>query len=195
MLFTVDKWTPALSLLVSRRRNQPGATDNPGLRVCFVRSRWLGCLCHPLPLTSTLHSLLLFIHYLCQSWRYCTSCLSRLVFIFWSVFFSPHTFIFCSLPPPLRAKALRIANSPFPHLSLVCRRVERHPRKSNSESCQFHGPTGGPTISSKKAPCHPSSHVRNFAPMFPSIKRSPQSLSVFFFCRGSTFLPSLPPSY
>lgn len=133
LLFTVNKLTLGLLFLVSPGPNQPRATDNPGLRVCFVKSRWLWCLRARLLLTSTLHSLLAFIQYLCQSWLYCTSCLSRLVFIFWSVFFSL-PFIFCSLPPPRRAKALRIANPPFPHLTSICRRGERQPWKFNSVS-------------------------------------------------------------
>ena len=112
------------------------------------------------------------IQYLCQSWLYCTSCLSRLVFIFWSVFFSSLPFIFRAPPPPRRAKAQRIANSPFPHLTSVCRRGERQPWKFNSAVCQFHGPTGGPTT---KTSCHSSLHVGYFAPLFLSIKRNLQT--------------------
>lgn len=41
------------------------------------------------------------------------------------VSFFPAAFIFCSLPLPPRDKALRMANSPFPHLTSVCCREER----------------------------------------------------------------------
>lgn len=146
MLFTVDKLTLILPLLVSPGTNQPRATDNPGLRPCFVKSRWLWCLRSFWHLTCIL--------YCCSSSIY-----ARVGYIapvafqgFFSsseVFYSLPPFIFCSLPPPRRAKALRIANSPFPHLTSICRRGERQPWKLNSEYCQFHRPTGGRTISCK----------------------------------------------
>lgn len=185
MLFTVDKLTVALSLLVILGQNQPGATDNPGLSVCFMKSRWLWGLC----------ALLLFWHLPCiLYWRHPVFMPELVIlhqlpfkacFHLLKCFLLSFPFIFRAPPPPRRAKAQRIANSPFPHLTSICRRGERQPWKFNSAVCQFHGPTGGPTANTS---CHPSLHVGIFAPLFLSIKHNLQTflLEKHFFYSFST---------
>lgn len=49
------------------RPNQPGATDNPEIALFCEKAGDCGALCGPLILTSILHSLSVFIHYLCQA--------------------------------------------------------------------------------------------------------------------------------
>lgn len=66
-------------------------------------------------------------------------------------FLSRSPFIFCSLPPLRRAKALRIANSPFPHLTSVCHREEGQFWKFYSEFCQFHRQSDGLAVSGKNS--------------------------------------------
>lgn len=122
ILFTGDKLALTLSSSVSLRPNWPRATDNPGLGASVLWKAGDSGASAP-------HS---FWHLPCILYWHSSSIYATVGYIapvafqgsFSSseVFLSLSPFIFCPLPVPRRAKAPRIANSPFPHLSSVCRR-------------------------------------------------------------------------
>lgn len=156
----LTNWSFRFHCLLARGQISPGLWITLGWERC-VKSRWLRCVCAPLLLTSTLHSLLAFIHYLCRSWYYCSSWLSRLVFIF---FLARFPFIFCSLSAPRRAKAGRIANSPFPRLAPVCRRGGRgSPESLTLSSVSFIDQAVDKTEVAK-TPRHPSFQLCSSVP-------------------------------
>lgn len=139
----VDKLTLILSLLISLGPYQPRAMNNPGQSVLCEKQ---ATLC-PTPsdiypgFFIAIHLVfmqeLVILHQL--PFKTCFHFLKSFFFFFFLTPLAP-PFIFCALPPPRRAKALRIANSPFPHLTSICRRGEKQPWKFNSEFCQFHRP-------------------------------------------------------
>lgn len=133
--------------------------DNPGLRALCEKQVTAVCLC---PSSFDIHpAFFIGVHPLFMPELVLLQQLAfKACFHLLKCFLARFPFIFCSLSAPRRAKAGRIANSPFPRLAPVCRRGgERQPWKFNSEFCQFYRPSSGQNRSCE----NPSS------PVFPTL--------------------------
>lgn len=108
-------------MLVSSGPNQPRAMDNPGLRALCEKQVTAVCLC---PSSFDIHpAFFIGVHPLFMPELVLLQQLAfKACFHLLKCFLARFPFIFCSLSAPRRAKAGRIANSPFPRLAPVCRR-------------------------------------------------------------------------
>lgn len=111
-------------MLVSSGPNQPRAMDNPGLRALCEKQVTAVCLC---PSSFDIHpAFFIGVHPLFMPELVLLQQLAfKACFHLLKCFLARFPFIFCSLSAPRRAKAGRIANSPFPRLAPVCRRGGR----------------------------------------------------------------------
>lgn len=139
------------------RPNQPGATDNPEIGLFCEKAGDCGALCGPLILTSILHSLSPFIHYLCQA-------LVAFQHLFSSSEIRPPSFhLYSVLSHHPEGQELWEKQTPLFLVLLLLAVGVRGSAGALSGFCVFHGPTGR---TSCKNPQYGQPSLANSTPVF-----------------------------